>query len=263
MPRLSRLAIVCSLACTPVAIQAGQATDTSAAKVGIGQPAGASLPSASALLTEGWRRRTQFDLAAFADALRQNYIYAAYPNPAHWRAWFDRTLATVMAGLPLVHDEAGYQALLTHLAATMQDAHVSIRFSPSQPIPMNWPDFIARFDNGTYRIAASQQSSIIDGAEVSSCDGKPMSWWVATITQYEIGLPATRETTRNDAALHLFADRGSPLRPRQANCTIGGRLMMLNWTPAPSREIIRPSRCGGAVALRRSALCLSVAAEPG
>ncbi|SNR91283.1 MULTISPECIES: hypothetical protein [unclassified Azospirillum] len=193
--------------------------------------------SGSDLSVADWRKRATVDLAAFADALRENYIYAAYPDPERWRAWFGRTLKLVEAELPLVQDEAGYQAVMRHLVASFQDAHVNVRFNASSPIPSNWPGFLARFDNGAYSITASRQAHIADGAQVSACDGKPISWWTGVIAQYEIGLPDTLDEVRNEAALRLFVDRGSPLRPRPAQCVIGGQSVMLNWVPAPMAEI--------------------------
>jgi hypothetical protein len=188
-------------------------------------------------LDEDWRRQAQIDLAAFAAVLRQNYIYAAYPNPARWSAWFARTLSTVEAGLPLVRDEGGYRAVLQHLAAAFQDQHVFVQFERPAQIPSRWPGFLARSDDGTYRTVASRQAGIANGEEISTCDGKPISWWTATIAQLEVGLPDTLEITRNTAALRLFVDRGSPLRPRPTRCMIGGRSVALDWTPAPTNEI--------------------------
>jgi len=150
---------------------------------------------------------------------------------------FERTLRTVEAELPLVQDKASYQAVLKHLIATFQDAHVSIRFDSSSPIQPNWPGFLARLDNGSYRVTASHQAHIPDGAPVSVCDGKPISWWIETIAQYEVGLPITLEEARHTAALRLFVDRGSPLRPRPEQCLIGNQAVKLNWAPAPMAEI--------------------------
>lgn len=191
----------------------------------------------AALSAEDWQRQARIDLAAFAEALRQNYIYAAYPDPAGWNAWFDRTLSTVEAGLPLVRDEAGYQAVLRHLAATFQDQHVYVQFDRSMQIPSRWPGFLARFDGATYRTVASRQAGIADGEAISACDGKPIASWIATIARLELGLPDTLEIARNTAALRLFVDRATPLRPRPARCTIGGRSVALDWTPAPTSEI--------------------------
>lgn len=236
MPILSRAVATVFFGCAVVAAQSAKAHSQPAAAVRAESSQDAPPATLSA---EAWRKQTQIDIAAYADALRQNYIYAAYPDPARWRTWFDRTLASVQAELPLVRDEAGYRAVLSHMTAAFQDTHVAIRFDPSKPIPSNWPGFLARFDNGAIRITASRQANVIDGGEVSACDGKPMSWWIATISGYEVGLPDTLEVGRNEAALRLFVDRGSPLRPRPARCTIGGRSVALDWTPAPM-EYINP-----------------------
>lgn len=239
---LARLLAFCSLAGAAVAVQAAQTAATTATAPGPAEAEEASPSATSALSATEWRKRAQIDLAAFADALRENYIYAAYPDPAGWRAWFDRTLATVENELPLVHDKAGYEAVLRHLAAAFNDAHVYISFDPSTPVPSKWPGFLARLDNDAYRITASRQTNIPDGAQLTACDGKPMSWWIATIAQQEIGLPDTLEKSRNDAALRLFVDRGSPLRPRPSQCTIDGKPVALDWTPAPLNEINPISR---------------------
>jgi hypothetical protein len=200
----------CRIACAIFAAQAALATGNAAVASEVRAAADAST---SALSAEAWRKRAEVDLAAFADALRQNYIYAAYPDPAGWHAGFDRTLATVEAGLPLVRDEAGYQAVLRHLAVTLQDAHVSVSFKPSASLAPTWPGFLARFDNGAYRVAASRQPAIEEGAEVSVCDGKPLSWWVAAMTRdgrlrddNEPQLPSLRFTgdIRDNAAVERW-----------------------------------------------------------
>jgi hypothetical protein len=193
--------------------------------------------SSSDLSVADWQKWAAVDLAAFADAVQDNYIYAAYPDPDNWQAWFAHTLSTVKAELPLVRDKASYQAVLRHLVVTFQDAHVSIRFDSSSPILANWSGFLARFDNGTHRVTASRLANIPDGATVSSCDGKPISWWIETIAQYEVALPLTLEEARHTAALRLFVDRGSPLRPRPEQCLIGNQAIKLNWTQAPMEEI--------------------------
>lgn len=223
--------ITCAFVAVHAALLTGHAVAASEAKTT------ANASPVPALSAEEWRARTEIDLAAFADALRQNYIYAVHPDPAGWRVGFDRTLATVQAGLPHVQDEAGYQAVLRHLAATLQDSHVGVTFKQTAPAAPNWPGFLARFDNGAYRITASRQRGINDGADVSACDGKPLSWWVSRSAQYEIGLPDSLEVTRNEAALRLFIDRGSPLRPRPSECTIDGRPVTLTWTTAPMQEL--------------------------
>lgn len=186
---------------------------------------------------EYWRKKTDTDLAAFAAALRDNYIYAAYPDPEEWNRQFGQTLATVEAGLPLVQDEAGYQAVLQHLAATLQDSHVGIRFAQTPAQLSNWPGFLARFDGTSYRVASSRRSGISEGAEISSCDGRAMSWWVSKIARLEVGLPDTLEVSRNAVALRLFVDRGSPLRPRPVHCVIDNRSVRLDWTAASLKEL--------------------------
>jgi hypothetical protein len=225
-------AIACAFVASGVALADSQPISTAA----VGNPGGDPTSAADGS-EEDWRKWAVADLAAFAKALRENYIYAAYPDPDRWHAWFDHTLTAMEAELPLVHDRAGYQAVLRHLAAVFQDAHVQVRFNPSSPIPANWPGFLARYDSGVYSITASRQVDIPDGMELSSCDDKPISWWIDSIAQYEIGLPTALEEARNAGALRLFVDRGSPLRPRPVKCTIGGQSMTPNWIPAPMAEI--------------------------
>lgn len=183
-----------------------------------------------------WQARAREDLVGYATAARDTYIYAAYPDPARWRRHFDATLRTVETKLPLVHDAAGYQAILKYLSVTFQDAHVGIQFTQKLP-GANWPGFLARFDNGSYRITASQNAGVEDGAAITACDKKPVKQWIATISRFEVGLPLTLETTRNIAALHLFVDRSSPLRARPTSCTIGGREVTLDWMRISSEEL--------------------------
>lgn len=219
----------------PVAVQSAQAYYEQAADADTVPDL--STASASRRPPENWRELAKLDLAAFADAVRQNHIYAAYPNPVPWLKKFERTLSQLEKELALVRDEGGYQAVLRHFAATFEDAHVSVRFTSPSTIQPMWPGFLGRLDNDTYRVTASRHTDVADGTEVSACDGKPLSWWIARIAQYEVGLPDTLEKTRNDAALRLFVDRGSPLRPRPSRCVIGGRAMALSWTQLSPTEI--------------------------
>lgn len=236
MAHPARRSLVRTIACATLALQSALIAGSAAAETeGTAAPQAADAP----LSADAWRARTETDLAAFADALRENFIHAAYPDPDGWHTWFDDTLATVEAGLPRVRDEAGYQAVLRHLAATFQDAHVSVTFESPSSRPPHWAGFLARFDSatGTYRVTASQQPEVPDGAEVSACDGTPVASWIATIAQYEIGLPDTLESTRFDAAPRLFVDRGNPLRPRPAHCTIDGRRIALDWSEVSSQTL--------------------------
>jgi hypothetical protein len=235
MPALLRIVTAVAVTCAVIAASPSRAGHF-AGGAAVQAISPKSAPPAT-VADEDWRRKTQIDLAAFATALRQNYIYAAYPDPARWNAWFERTLSTIESGLPRVRDEAGYQAVLRQLAAAFQDQHVFVQFKRSAQLPSRWPGFLARFDDGKYRTVASRQAGIADGQEITTCDGKPISWWTATIAQLEVGLPETLEITRNTAALRLFVDRGSPLRPRPSRCMIGGRPVSLDWTPAPTSEI--------------------------
>lgn len=234
MRTLFRLAVPCLLASTSVA---AQPADMPGKPTAANKAAAVPRTPGPVLSAAQWRGRTEHDLAAFADALRANYIYAAYPAPASWSNWFRRTLAQVESELPLVRDEAGYQAVLRHLAVAFHDAHVSVRFGSSGEIPSNWPGFLARLDNSAYRVTASRRPGLTDGAEVTACDGKPISWWISSVAEREVGLPVTLETTRNTSALRLFLDRGSPLRPRPTRCMIGGQPVALDWAPAPMKEI--------------------------
>ena len=183
-----------------------------------------------------WQDMTRRDVRAFADATRKNYIYAAYPEPAAWLARFDRTVAEVETRIPLVRDAAGYQAVLRYLGTTFHDAHTGVQFT-MPPVNAEWPGFLARFDDGRYRVTASRSVGIADGAELTACDGKPVSQWIETVGRYEVNTPITLENSRMSAALRLLMDRGSPLRPRPAQCVIGGRNVALDWKMAPLDEL--------------------------
>lgn len=184
----------------------------------------------------GWQDMTRSDVQAYAEAAKKNYIYAAYPEPAVWLARFDRTVADIRTKIPLVRDAAGYQAVLRYLGTTFHDAHTGVQFT-MPPVKAEWPGFLARFDNGRYRITASRSVGIADGAELTACDGKPVSQWIDTIARYEVSTPITLETSRMTAALRLLMDRGSPLRPRPSQCVIGGRTVTLDWRTAPLDEL--------------------------
>ena len=84
----------------------------------------------------------------------------------------------------------------------------------------------------SYRTAAAEGQLWTDAEPV-----RLRPWSIATIARLEVGLPDTVEVARNEAALRLFVDRGSPLRPRPVRCTIGGRPVTLDWTPAPMKDI--------------------------
>jgi len=184
----------------------------------------------------GWQDMTRRDVRAFANAARTNYIYAAYPEPAAWLTRFDRTVAGVETRIPLVRDAAGYQAVLRYLGTTFHDAHTGIQFT-MPPVKAQWPGFLARFDNGRYRVTASRSSGIADGAELTACDGKPVSHWIETVGRYEVNTPITLENSRMTAALRLLMDRGGPLRPRPSRCVIAGRDVILDWKTAPLDQL--------------------------
>lgn len=190
-------------------------------------PCSAAFADASGAID--WQARTSTDLEAAAQGARENYISAVYPDPSAWRRKFDQDYAAVRSKIPLVHDEASYQAVLRYFLATFHDSHVWSQFAT--PVETSWPGFAARYDNGVYRITASELTDVKDGAMVTSCDGKPVSWWAETIGRYESGLPIALETTRMTVALRLFVDRGSPLRPRPSRCVIDGRTIPLRWQP--------------------------------
>lgn len=179
-----------------------------------------------------WQATARRDVQAFADAARQNYIYAAYPIPADWGAAFDHTVAEVETKIPLVGDAAGYQAVVRHLGVTFRDAHVSTQFT-MPPLATRWPGFLLRFDDGRYRVTSSQSSAVVDGDELTSCDDQPVSQWIETVARYEVATPVVLETTRMTSALRLLLDRGSPLRPRPMRCVIGDREVTLDWLAAP------------------------------
>lgn len=213
-----------------------------------------------------WQARTRTDLEAFARAAKENYIYAAYPDPAQWQRKFDRDYAEVRSKIALVRDEAGYQAVVRYLVSTFHDAHVSVRFT-TPPTEVRWPGFLSRFDNGVYRITASRRPDVRDGATVESCDGQPVAWWIETVARYESGLPVALEATRMSSALRLFVDRGSSLRPRPNRCVIDGRSIAIDWQPVSAKEIApftlswQGARCigghhaGGRVPSRDSRFC--------
>lgn len=184
----------------------------------------------------GWQDMTRRDIHAFTSATRQNYIYAAYPDPAVWLAQFDLAVAKAEAEIPLVRDAAGYQAVLRHLATTFRDAHTGVQFQMA-PIDAKWPGFLVRFDNGRYRVTSSRLAGVRDDAELTACDGKPVSWWIDTIGQYEISTPIALENSRMTAALRLLMDQDSPLRPRPSQCVVDGRTVVLDWKPAPLDEL--------------------------
>lgn len=179
-----------------------------------------------------WQAHTRDDISAYAKAARENYIYAVYPRPEQWERSFKATLEEVQRMVPLVHDAAGYQAVMKYLSVTFHDAHVGIRFT-MPPLESRWPGFLARFDNGRYRITASRTPGIANDTEITECDGKPIGWWIDTIAHYEIGRPVALETTRMIAALQLSIDRGSPLRPHPSHCVIGGHDVPIDWSATP------------------------------
>jgi len=200
-------------------------------------PTPGSAPATEAPTTVlGWQDMTRRDVQAYADGAWKNYIYAAYPEPAAWLARFDRIVAEVETHIPLVRDAAGYQAVLRYLGTTFHDAHTGIQFG-MPPVKAEWPGFLARFDNGRYRITESRSGGLVDGSELTACDGKPVSWWIDTISRYEISTPIALETSRMTAALRLLMDRGTPLRPRPSKCVIGGRTVALDWRTAPLDEL--------------------------
>lgn len=184
----------------------------------------------------GWQDLTQSDVRAYAEAARKNYIYAAYPEPAAWLARFSSAVAQVESKIPLVRNAAGYQAVLRYLGTTFHDAHSGVQFT-MPAIKAEWPGFLVRFDNGRYRVTTSRSVGIADGAELTACDGKPVSQWIETVGRYEVNTPVTLEKSRMIAALRLLIDNGSPLRPRPSRCAIGGRDVVLDWKTAPIQEL--------------------------
>lgn len=190
----------------------------------------------SAPAVNPWMARTRSDLEAMGHALDEDYIRAVYPDPAAWHRNLTSRLAVSRKEASAVRDEAGYRAVLQHFAAAFHDAHVYVRFEGPEP-PARWPGFFARFGGGAIRVAGSREPGVGDGMEIASCDGRPVAEWIGTVSRFEVGLPVALETTRMQAALRLFVDRGSPLRGRPSRCVIGGRDVLLRWRSAPLAEI--------------------------
>ncbi len=224
---------------TTVGLMAGVMLATFAATAAtINKPPAATKahPTEMPTSASGWQDMTQSDVRAYADAARKNYIYAAYPEPAAWLARFNLAVAQAESKIPLVRNAAGYQAVLRYLGTTFQDAHTGVQFT-MPPIKAAWPGFLVRFDDGRYRVTASRSDGIVDGAELTACNGKPVSQWIETVGRYEVNTPITLENSRMTAALRLLIDLGSPLHSRPSDCVIDGRHVVLDWKAAPLDEL--------------------------
>ena len=171
-----------------------------------------------------WREVLKQDLAFINETMRARYIYALTEGDA-----FDKKLSTALAeaeNTP-IENYGGYRAVMTRFAGEFDDAHVRVSF-PYEPVSVEWPRFMVRYQANTYVVVESEIPTVAKGATLSSCDGKPLDRIVddmAPLTGNVKGL----ESTRDSIARTLFVDGKNPLYARPAQCVIGGTAVELKW----------------------------------
>lgn len=189
-------------------------------------PAAAQLSPAPA---GPWRDLLASDLEYVRDTLATRYIYAVYPGAIDWDAVHAPALARATEATAQVKDFAGYRAVLSQYVSAFRDPHLRLNFG-IQVARYQWPGLALRYRDGRYVVGTSRVAGVAEGADITTCDGRPMDQWIDELAALEVGVPGV-ESTRAGFAGRVLVDAGNPFYRRPARCTIGGIDMPLAWTP--------------------------------
>ncbi len=120
--------------------------------------------------------------------------------------------------LPHVRDEAGYDALMSGLAADFGDPHIWWK-PDSDRTEVGWPGFVVGRRQGAWRVTASENADgqPARGSVLVSCDGVEAEVWASTrIRLFRADLQHEAQLARNGQ--WLFLDEANPFLTRPEVC---------------------------------------------
>lgn len=198
--------------------------------------AAAQAPASSPTPLQGWAAMADRDVNFALQWFKDTSILAVYPDPAAFAAVMAKARAQADRDLAQVSSFEGYRQTMLHFFSTFNDAHayVSIKLAATG---YQWPGFQAVYRGGRFVVAGSD-GSVADGAQITACDGSPMTAWSARLAPYENVIPGVQSTYARIAPL-LFRDGASPFLQRPKQCTIDGRSVDLQWKPIPYTDWMR------------------------
>jgi hypothetical protein len=196
----------------------------------------AAQPPASASTASPWRQMLEGDLAFVRKTLERRYIYAVYPGGADWEALYGPASLRAGEAVAGVTDFAGYRAVLTRFVGEFHDPHLRVNLN-MMPAHAEWPGFTARYATGRVLVGYSDLPTILEGAQIESCDGRPVLDLLDGLEPLE-GLVAGTESSRALAAAHLLVDFKNPFFERPQSCRIGGAEVTLSWSSIRTEQLL-------------------------
>jgi len=180
-----------------------------------------------------WKSMAQADADFVSEWMTQESIMAVYPSREVFSARLTGARRDFDAESAGINTYEGYRQALNHFVGSFQDQHLWLSFSLSEKT-YQWPGFFAVYQGHRY-LTSSSKAGILDGIEITECDGKPMADWVRMIATYE-QMSFNLESTNAEAAALIFRDTGSTFIQRPKQCKIGGKDVELDWSPIPSSK---------------------------
>jgi hypothetical protein len=189
-----------------------------------------------------WAAMAEMDLQAIHDLLAANHPGPVDPQNPAYAVWLKKGLALAQAKAQNAAAYPDYQRALRFYLNGFRDGHIGGSFT-MEPNRLTWPGFLVRrYDaDGKVRVAfAREGGSVAAGAELVSCDGKPVEalmaerldpyWWNADIPHARWAtLPNLFVVHPSDAAWRMksctFADGGEP------------KTIPLAWTSDPRATV--------------------------
>lgn len=185
---------------------------------------------------QGWAALADEDVDFSLQWFKDKSILAVYPDPDAFAAVMAKARAQADRDLAQVTSFEGYRQTMLHFFSTFNDAHayLSVKLAATG---YQWPGFLAMYRGGRFVVAGSD-GRVADGAQITACDGAPLTEWSARIAPYENIIPGLQSTYAK-AALLLFRDGASPFLKRPQQCVIDGRTVDLDWKPIRQTEWTR------------------------
>ncbi|WP_372380907.1 S41 family peptidase [Xanthomonas sp. NCPPB 1754] len=189
----------------------------------------------------GWAAMANNDIEFSLRWFREQSILAAYPNPAAFEVTLQKARRQADTDIKQVDSFDSYRQTLAHFFSTFNDAHAYV-WMQLQPKHYQWPGFLTVYQGGRFVVAGSD-GSVANGAEITACDGLPISAWSERNALYENMIPVQvipgLESTRARMAPIIFRYRRSPFLKRPEQCTINGRSISLDWKGLSQEELTK------------------------
>lgn len=167
----------------------------------------------------GWAERAERDGAFALKLITENHPGAlAKPGDEAFAARLETARLRYIQRLPHVRDEAGYDALMSGLAADFGDPHIWWN-ADARRAQAGWPGFLVGRRQGVWRVTASENPDgrPARGSILVSCDGVDADVWANTrIQQFRADPRHEAQLARNGQ--WLFLDEGNPFLRRPEHC---------------------------------------------